>query len=237
MPRYTVLREKILEIMRTRRKKNLEEKIEKFEGKTLFTVRSDDLNFKTSLEKKEYLDLYSIFGRRAPLELEIGSGKGGFICETAKRNPGTNFIGVEAERNVAYMSAKKIFESDEKNVIILNTLAEYLPKYIHENSCEKIYLNFSCPYPKADYESHRLTSEMFLKIYDGLLKKDGVIIQKTDDRKFFEYSIESFSSFGFRIRNVSLNLHEDNDPENIVTEYEKKFVEMGKPIYRLEAHR
>ncbi|MBO5410241.1 MAG: hypothetical protein J6A60_03165, partial [Clostridia bacterium] len=102
---------------------------------------------------------------------------------------------------------------------------------------ERIYLNFSCPYPKNRYANHRLTNPRFLKSYDIILKNGGEIHQKTDNTGFFEYSIEQLSGYGFALKNVSLDLHSSSFEGNIETEYEHRFASQGLPIYRLEAYR
>ena len=109
------------------------------------------------------------------------------------------------------------------------------PKFIPEKSIELLYLNFSCPYPKARYARHRLTHRFFLDIYRSLLKDGAEIHQKTDNMHFFEFSIEEYSAANYKIRNVSLDLHNSDFEGNIVTEYEKRFSDLGQPIYRLEA--
>ncbi len=113
--------------------------------------------------------------------------------------------------------------------------AEYLPLFMEDNSVCEIYLNFSTPYPKSRHESHRLTSKLFLDIYKKLLCDDGFIAQKTDSQCFFEYSLESFSQNGFLLSEISLDLHKSDFEDNIVTEYEERFVNQGLPIYRLVA--
>ena len=118
----------------------------------------------------------------------------------------------------------------------LNCAAELLPCFLPPESIQRLYLNFSCPYPKYTYASHRLTHPRFLQSYRQYLAPNAEIHQKTDNMHFFEYSVEQFSSCGYKIKNVSLDLH--NSPwqkENIMTEYEMKFSQMGLPIYRLEA--
>ena len=105
-----------------------------------------------------------------------------------------------------------------------------------EGSLETIYLNFSTPLPKLGYVTQRLTHRGFVETYKKLLKKGGRIIQKTDDRAFFDFSLEEFKACGLRLENVTYNLHENGNPEwNIVTEYEAKWVERGLPIHRVEA--
>ncbi len=165
--------------------------------------------------------------------LEIGCGKGKFITEIAKQNPNINFIAVEKCGNVIVTACEAC--KDLKNVVFLRCGAEYLNKYIKPESISRIFLNFSCPFPKKKHASHRLTAEHFLNIYKVLLKKGGEIHQKTDNMKFFEFSLEQFSNCGYALKNVSLDLHKSDFEGNIMTEYEERFVSMGMPIYRLEA--
>ena len=221
--------------MRMRKKKNLEKRLLNCEN-NLITLRSDDLNSLTAIDKKEYFDFEEMFGNDNPVELEIGCGKGGFICKLAKQNPDKNFIAVEKIGNVIVNGCERAEKENIKNIIFLKCGAEYLPKYFPENSIDNIYLNFSCPYPKKRYENHRLTNGRFLNLYKMFLKKDGMIFQKTDNMHFFEYSIAEFSQNGYALQNVSLDLHNSDFENNIMTEYEKRFSDLGQPIYRLEAY-
>lgn len=221
--------------MRMRKKRNLEEKMASVSD-ILTVLITEDKNYNTAVLEKEYLDFEKIFGNGNPAELELGCGKGQFACEIAKRNPDINYLAVEINPNVIYMAAKKAKDAGLKNLHFVQCRGEYLPKYIKDNSIEKIYLNFSCPFPKKKYESHRLTSERFLEIYKKLLKEGGEIHQKTDNMEFFEYSLEKFSQNGFAMKNISLDLHNSDFEENIMTEYEKRFTDLGQPIYRLEAY-
>ena len=221
--------------MRMRKKKNLEKRLLSCEN-NLLTPRSDDLNSVTAIDKKEYFDFKEMFENDNPVELEIGCGKGGFICQLAKENPDKNFIAVEKIGNVIVNGCERAQRENIKNIIFLKCGAEYLPKYLPENSIDNIYLNFSCPYPKKRYENHRLTNGRFLNLYKMFLKKDGMIFQKTDNMHFFEYSIAELSQNGYALKNVSLDLHNSDFENNIVTEYEKRFSELGQPIYRLEAY-
>lgn len=221
--------------MRMRKKKNLPEKMQGVSD-ILTVLRSEDPNYVTSVQKKEYIDFKNIFGNDNPMQLEIGCGKGQFVCEIAKLNPDINYIAVEVNPNVIYMAAKKAKDAGLRNVYFLQCRAEYLPKYIPDNSIERIYLNFSCPFPKKKYASHRLTDSRFLNIYRLLMTKNAEIHQKTDNTILFEYSIEQFSQCGFAMKNVSLDLHNSDFEGNIMTEYEKRFTDLGQPIYRLEAY-
>ncbi len=221
--------------MRMRKKKHLDERLEAV-GDYFIKVITDDLNFETSVETKEFLSFSEMFGNDNPVYLEIGCGKGGFVNEMAKRNPDINFLAVEKIGNVIVSACEAAKKNKLKNVKFLKCSAEYLGKYIPEGSISRLYLNFSCPYPKNKYKNHRLTNRKFLKIYSQILAKDAEIHQKTDNMHFFEYSLEEFSNFGFKMKNISLDLHKSDFEGNIVTEYEKRFSEMGFPIYRLEAY-
>ncbi len=220
--------------MRMRKKKHLEERLANCNN--VLTLRSDDCNFLTAIEKKEYIDTEALFGNSNPVVLEIGCGKGNFACELAKRDPDVNVLALEKCANVVVIAAENAEKDNISNLKFLHVGAEYLEKYLKPESIERIYLNFSCPYPKRAYENHRLTNPRFLKSYEVILKKGAEIHQKTDNMHFFEYSIEQLTGYGFALKNVSLDLHNSDFEGNIVTEYEHRFSSMGMPIYRLEAY-
>ena len=220
--------------MRMRKKKYLEERLAKCNN--IIRLLSDDCNFLTAIEKKEYIDTKELFGNDNPVVLEIGCGKGGFACELAKRNPDVNILALEKCSNVLVMAAEAAMKDNLDNLRFLHGGAEYLEKYIKPESIERIYLNFSCPYPKKRYANHRLTNERFLKSYKVILKKGAEIHQKTDNMHFFEYSIEQLTGSGFSLKNISLDLHNSEFEGNIETEYEHRFSSLGMPIYRLEAY-
>ena len=220
--------------MRMRKKKHLEERLENCNN--LLVLYSDDSNFQTAIEKKEFIDTDELFGNGNPVVLEVGCGKGNFACELAKQNPDINVIALEKCANVIVIACEKAMKENITNLRFIQTGAEYLEKYIKPRSLDRIYLNFSCPYPKRAYENRRLTNIRFLKSYDVLLKEGAEIHQKTDNMHFFEYSIEQFSEYGFKLKNISLDLHNSNFEGNIETEYEHKFASIGMPIYRLEAY-
>lgn len=206
-------------------------------GELLISGISDVLDFSRAADVKDYIDIKEWFGSDSkPLWLEIGCGKGQFACELAKRNPDINIIAVEKNTNVIVQACEKCIESGVNNVRFLKCGAEYLTKFLKPQSIGRIYLNFSCPFPKKSHASHRLTSPTFLKLYKELLSEGAEIHQKTDNKILFEYSIEQLSGSGFTLKNISLDLHNSNFEGNIVTEYEQKFVSEGLPIYRLEAY-
>ena len=207
--------------MRMRRKKNLETRLGDC-SEILIDCENEDLNFENAAPADSVLNLKELFGNGNPLVLEIGCGKGGFACEFAKRNPDLNIIAVEKVGNVIVAACEAARQAELKNIKFMKCNAEYLPCYIPAGSVSALYLNFSCPFPKKKYAKHRLTHPNFLKIYKQLLAPDAPICQ-------------SFSQSGFKLSNISLDLHASDFEGNIVTEYEKRFSDMGMPIYRLEA--
>lgn len=221
--------------MRMRKKKHLEERLEECSD-YIFFIDRENRNFQTAIQNKEYINLQKIFGNSNPVHLEIGCGKGGFACEIAKQNPDINFLAVEKASNVIVKAAEDAKSMELKNLYFMRGGAEYLECYIPEKSIERIYLNFSCPFPKKKYASHRLTHHNFLKIYKSLMSDNAEIWQKTDNTHFFEFSIEEFSQNGFSLKNVTFDLHNSDFEGNIMTEYEKRFSSEGFPIYRLEAY-
>ena len=221
--------------MRMRRKKHLEERLAEC-GDMIIYMDREDRNYQVR-DTKDMLDPAALFGREAPLELEIGCGKGQFICELAAREPEKNFLAVEKASNVIVDAAAKAIAAGLANVRFMRGGAEYLQSYIPEGSVGRIYLNFSCPFPKKSYAAHRLTHHRFLEIYETLLLPNAEIHQKTDNRGFFEFSLEEFSQHGWKLKNIFLDLHASSFEGNIETEYEKRFSEQGFPIYRLEAYR
>jgi len=223
------------DFMRMRKKKYLNERLAAVGG-NLFTINIDDRNFNTAVEEKEYIDFKSIFKNDNPIYLEIGCGKGKFACEFAKTHPEINLIAVEKAANVIVGACENAKKENIENLYFIGGSAEYLPRFIAPNTIDRIFLNFSCPFPKKAYASHRLTHRRFLKIYKALLKKGAEIHQKTDNMHFFEFSIEEFSQSGFGLKNVTFDLHNSGFEGNIVTEYEARFSSQGFPIYRLEAY-
>ncbi len=190
---------------------------------------------KRAAAQRETLDFEQIFGNDNPVRLEIGCGKGKFVCELAARNPDVNFVAVEKISNVLIEAVERALNEGLKNVHFINSAAEVLPRYIGEGAVELIYLNFSNPLPKLGYAKQRLTHPKFLEEYKKLLRAGGRIIQKTDDGDFYRFSLESYAECGYKILEKCEDLHALRDPENIVTEHEKRFADMGKNIYRIIA--
>ena len=221
--------------MRMRRKKHLEERLDACSD-IIISMYREDRNFSTSVQKKEYIDTEKLFGNKNPVYLEIGCGKGKFASELAKKNPGINILAVEKTSNVIVDAAERAKAEKIPNLKFLLGPAEYLPVFIKDKSVDRIYLNFSCPFPKKRYASHRLTHKNFLEIYKTLMTDTAEIHQKTDNTHFFEFSIEQLSQSGFALKNVTFDLHSSGFEDNIMTEYEERFTKEGLNIYRLEAY-
>lgn len=177
-----------------------------------------------------------IFGNTNPVHIEVGSGKGKFISGMALQNPNINYIGIEMYSSVIVSALEKAIEvGAPANLRLLNIDGAELDKYFDKNDVERIYLNFSDPWPKNRHEKRRLTHKGFLHLYESILVDGGEIHFKTDNRGLFEYSLVSLSQYGMVLKDVSLDLHANEPQDNIRTEYEEKFSAKGQPIYRLEA--
>lgn len=220
--------------MRMHRKSHLDERLAAC-GDILTVADLADKNMKNAAAMRDVLDYGKLFGNTNPVHLEIGCGKGKFVCELAARMPDVNFIAVEKISNVLIEAAERALAEGLRNVHFINSAAEVLPRYIREQSVETIYLNFSNPLPKLGYAKQRLTHPRFLEEYKLLLKKGGRIIQKTDDGDFYAFSLAGYEQCGYEILERCEDLHALCDPENVVTEHEKRFSEMGKNIYRIIA--
>ncbi|RDY66049.1 tRNA (guanosine(46)-N7)-methyltransferase TrmB [Halobacillus trueperi] len=170
-----------------------------------------------------------------PLHLEIGSGKGQFIAGMGKQHQDVNFVGLEFVKSVIVGAVKKVLAAETTNVRMVNENAKDLRDLFEDNEVDHIYLNFSDPWPKNKHEKRRLTFHTFLEQYKAVLKEEGQVTLKTDNKGLFEYSLVSFSNFGMILEDVSVDLHADEDPLNVETEYEEKFSAKGQPIYRCTA--
>lgn len=219
--------------MRIRRKKHLGERLDKVKDVLLVADR-DEVNVILANKDKKYFDFCTLFGNENPVNLEIGCGKAGFITECAKQNPNENYFAVELLENIIVMGAEKVKNEGVKNVRFFNCGADYLPRYIPEQSIKKIFLNFSPPYPGKAYENRRLTKKSLVEDYYSYLVPTGEILLKTDDWGFFEYSFERLVEKGFTVSDVSEKIN-SGELSNIQTEYESKFRRNGLPIYVLLA--
>lgn len=177
-------------------------------------------------------NFHSVFSNDNPIYLEIGTGKGNFIIESAKRYPNINFIGIEKYDSVLVRAIEKLGCLELDNLKFIRADAKNIDN-IFNKEISKLYLNFSDPWPKDRHEKRRLTSDTFLKRYDNIFVNDKIIEFKTDNRKLFEYSVKSFTDYNYRINSLSLDLHQDTS-DNIMTEYEEKFSKKGQVIYYIK---
>ena len=150
----------------------------------------------------------------------------------AQKYPNINFIGIEKFDSVILRATQKLENIDLPNLKLIRFDATEIEK-IFDQEIDTIYLNFSDPWPKNRHEDRRLTSKKFLNRYDKIFKEKKHIIQKTDNRHLFEFSLKSFVDYNYKIINISLDLHKDGI-DNVETEYEKRFVSLGFPIYMVE---
>lgn len=176
----------------------------------------------------------TVFEKNQPLHIEIGTGKGRFITGMAKANPDINYIGIELADSVIVTALDRIIEEELPNVKLMNVNANDLEAFFGKGEVDRVYLNFSDPWPKTRHAKRRLTYKSFLQIYENILVDQGEIHFKTDNQGLFEYSLTSFSEYGLLLTYVSLDLHKSEYEGNIMTEYEEKFSNKGSRIYRCE---
>lgn len=179
-----------------------------------------------------------VFGNSNPIHIEVGMGKGKFITELARQNPDINYVGIEKYSSVLVRALEKRPELEQDNLMFIRMDAENLPEVFAKDEVERIYLNFSDPWPKDRHAKRRLTSVQFLSRYDQFLKPDGRVIFKTDNRPLFDFSLEQVEEAGWILENHTFDLHHSEYLEgNVMTEYESKFVAEGKPINRMVIYR
>jgi tRNA (guanine-N7-)-methyltransferase len=173
---------------------------------------------------------------RKPYVLEIGCGKGGFIIEAAKREPGTQFLAMERVPDVLLLAAEKVKTLDLKNVKLIMGDAENLFEHIGEHEVSRIHLNFSDPWPKSRHYKRRLTYCKYLELYKQALIPGGEIHMKTDNDALFDFSLDEFAACGFELRELTRDLHaSEYAVHNIITEYESIFSSKGVTIKRVVA--
>ena len=176
----------------------------------------------------------NIFHNDNPLHIEIGMGKGKFITELAQNNPDVNYIGMDRYASVLIKAVHKLEEHPLDNIRFMRTDALRLCEYFGSEEISKIYLNFSDPWPKDRHAKRRLPSRQFLERYDKILKADGVVEFKTDNKDLFDFALEEVEPAGWNLDAFTLDLH--NDPVmnegNVMTEYEERFSSQGNPIYK-----
>lgn len=179
------------------------------------------------------------FEKEQPIRIEIGMGKGRFIMQMAEENPEINFIGIEKYSSVLLRAIQKMEQNELPNLRFIRMDAEDITEIFEKGEVDRIFLNFSDPWPKDRHAKRRLPSKEFLKRYDEILKKDGVIEFKTDNRDLFDFAVEQLEPAGWKAEVITYDLH--HDPVlcegNIMTEYEEKFSSMGNPICKYVIYR
>lgn len=175
-----------------------------------------------------------IFGNDHPIRIEVGMGKGKFIYQLAKLNPDVNYIGIEKYSSVLLRALQKLEGEPLPNLFFIRMDAEEIAEVFGKEEIDRIYLNFSDPWPKDRHAKRRLPSGEFLKRYDSFLKKDGILEFKTDNRDLFDFALGELDDAGWEAVQVTFDLHHDQEMSagNIMTEYEEKFSALGNPIYK-----
>ena len=174
-----------------------------------------------------------VFENDHPIRLEIGMGKGQFLMQMALQNPDINYIGIERYSSVLLRALER------SNLRFVCMDASGIGEVFEKGEADRIYLNFSDPWPKARHAKRRLTSTAYWERYDGILKEDGTVEFKTDNRELFDFSLEQVVEAGWEVKACTFDLHNDEkmNQNNIMTEYEEKFSSKGNPICKLIAER
>ncbi len=193
-------------------------------------------------EPKRYRgDWSQVFENSHPIHIEVGMGKGQFLMKMARRNPEINYVGVEMYDSVLLRAIQKRESAQEElpNLYFIRMDARELPEVFGPGEVERIYLNFSDPWPKERHAKRRLTSRQFLDRYDQILAPEGEIHFKTDNRPLFEFSLEEVQEAGWQLKGHTFDLHHNLVlcEGNVMTEYEEKFSSQGNPIHKLIAAR
>lgn len=175
-----------------------------------------------------------VFENDNPIHIEVGTGRGQFITSLAKLNPDINYIALEIKEEVLLRAVEKADKLKLDNILFLWGGVELFDLYFEDKELDRVYINFCDPWPKKRNAKRRLTSSLFIDLYDKKLN-NGQIHFKTDNRDLFEFSLNEFSSKDLRLSNISLDLAKSDFEGNVTTEYEDKFMGLGMPIYRLEA--
>ena len=178
---------------------------------------------------------HELFGNDHPIHIEVGMGKGQFIMTLAQQNPDINYIGIEKYSSVLVRALEKYHTYDADNIFFLRMDAEDIVDVFDQNEVDRIYLNFSDPWPKARHAKRRLTSREFLARYDQILVPDGKVEFKTDNKGLFEFSLEEVKETKWNLDAFTFDLHHNEEmvKGNVMTEYEEKFSSMGNPICKM----
>ena len=179
------------------------------------------------------------FGNTNPIRIEIGMGKGKFLHTLAKQNPAVNYIGIEKYSSVLLRAIQKSEEEELPNLLFIRMDAEEILAVFDRGEVDRIYLNFSDPWPKDRHAKRRLPSQQFINRYDVILKQEGRLEFKTDNRELFDFAVEELANAGWKAEKITYDLHNDADmcEGNVMTEYEEKFSAMGNPICKYIIYR
>lgn len=207
--------------MRVRKKKNCDIRLEK--SGSLWIKNPQELKGCWAKE----------FGNSNPIYIEIGCGKGKFICEMAEKYPDINFIAIEVVKDVMVIAMEKAEPMKLSNLRFIIADASGLCDFFEKGEIGRIYLNFSDPWKKRKQAKRRLTHKNFLDIYKKVLNNGDFICFKTDNKALFEFSLNSFAEENFKMSEIRFDLHNSDFEDNVMTEYETKFAEQGMPIYRV----
>ena len=182
---------------------------------------------------------HELFGNDHPIHIEVGMGKGQFIMTLAQQNPDINYIGIEKYSSVLLRAVEKQDELQLPNLRFIRMDAEAICEVFGDGEVDRIYLNFSDPWPKDRHAKRRLTSRQFMARYDIILKPDGQVEFKTDNKDLFDFSLEEIKEADWELPVVTFDLHNDSvlNEGNVMTEYETRFSQMGNPICKLIAVR
>ncbi len=182
---------------------------------------------------------HTLFGNNNPIHIEIGMGKGKFIHTMAKLHPDINYVGIEKYSSVLLRAIQKMEEEELPNLKFLRMDAEDIATVFAPGEIDRIYLNFSDPWPKDRHARRRLPSREFLARYDVILKKEGRLAFKTDNRDLFDFAVEELEPAGWKAEVITYDLHGDENlmEGNVMTEYEEKFSAMGNPICKYIIYR
>ena len=175
-----------------------------------------------------------VFGNTNPVHIEVGMGKGRFLMDMAALNPDINYVGIEMYSSVLLRAVQKMEETPLNNLRFIRMDAREIEEVFEKGEVSKIYLNFSDPWPKDRHAKRRLPSRQFLARFDKILKKDGNLEFKTDNRDLFDFAVEEVEPAGWKIDAITYDLHHDAtmNQGNVMTEYEEKFSSKGNPIYK-----
>ncbi|MGL5695084.1 MAG: tRNA (guanosine(46)-N7)-methyltransferase TrmB [Peptostreptococcaceae bacterium] len=175
------------------------------------------------------------FDNENPIHVEFGTGRGKFITTLAKQNPNINYIAMEIKEEVLVKAVQKAEESNLNNILFIWGNVNCISDYFEKNEISRVYVNFCDPWPKKRWSKRRLTHSNFLNKYKNILSEDGELHFKTDNQNLFEFSLNEIASNKWNLKNISLDLANNKEFENVTTEYEDKFMSQGMQIFRCEA--